>query len=93
MRYSALLFLLAAPTVALAQPSRNAAVPSAVAALDAKSAHYADVAKQIWGFAELGYQEVKSSALLRHELATAGFRVDSGVAGEPTAFIASYGSG
>ena len=93
MRRFSLLLVLATPLVASAQRSNTSAMPPAVAALDAKSAHYADVAKQIWGFAELGYQEVKSSALLRRELATAGFKVDSGVAGEPTAFIATYGSG
>ena len=75
----------------LDRPTR--ASPASLSALEAKSAHYADVAKQIWGFAELGYQEYKSSALLRRELATAGFKVDSGVAGMPTAFIANYGSG
>ena len=64
-----------------------------LAGLDAKSAHYAAVANQIWGFAEVGYQEYKSSALLRRELATAGFKVDSGIAGMPTAFTATYGTG
>jgi aminobenzoyl-glutamate utilization protein B len=62
-------------------------------AIDARGARYADVAKQIWGFAELGYQEVKSSALLQSELKAAGFEVTSGVAGIPTAFVASWGSG
>ncbi len=92
MRSSLVPLFLAAPVIASAQASKPA-VPPAIATLDAKSAHYADVAKQIWGFAELGYQEFKSSALLRRELATAGFKIDSGVANEPTAFIASYGSG
>ena len=36
---------------------------------------YADVAKQIWGFAEVGYQETKSSALLQQQLRAAGFTV------------------
>ncbi len=69
--------------------------PSArlIAAIDAKSARYADLAKQIWSFAEVGYQEVKSSALLATELETAGFRVTRGVVGIPTAFVAEFGSG
>ena len=33
-------------------------------ALDSRAPHYAEIAKQIWGFAEVGYQETKSSALL-----------------------------
>jgi aminobenzoyl-glutamate utilization protein B len=64
-----------------------------LAGIDAASAHYADVARQIWQFAEVGYQDVQSSALLQAELKAAGFSVKNGVAGEPTAFIAEFGSG
>jgi hypothetical protein len=53
--------------------------------IESKRAHYADVAHQIWGFAEVGYQERKSSALLQSELKAAGFDVTAGVAGIPTA--------
>ena len=66
---------------------------SILTALDARAAHYGDVAHQIWGFAEVGYQEVKSSALLQAELEAAGFRMNKGVDGMPTAFTAEYGSG
>jgi aminobenzoyl-glutamate utilization protein B len=66
---------------------------SILTGLDSHAAHYGDVAKQIWGFAELGYQETKSSALLQSELEQAGFRMSKGVAGMPTAFTAEYGSG
>jgi aminobenzoyl-glutamate utilization protein B len=84
--------LLAAPSGA--QPARP--VPAAdrlLAAVDARGAHYGDVAKQIWGFAEVGYQEVKSSALLQQELRAAGFAVKAGVAGMPTGFVAEVGRG
>ena len=64
-----------------------------LSSLDASAPHYATVAKQIWTFAEVGYMEEKSSALLQSELKNAGFTVKPGVAGEPTAFIAEYGSG
>ena len=64
-----------------------------LSSLDAAAPHYATVAKQIWTFAEVGYMEEKSSALLQSELRTASFSVKAGVAGEPTAFIAEYGSG
>ena len=55
--------------------------------------HYADIAHQIWGFAEVGYQETKSTELLQDQLKAAGFKVEQGVAGIPTAFMATYGSG
>ncbi|MCH7491291.1 MAG: amidohydrolase [Gemmatimonadetes bacterium] len=61
--------------------------------IEAGRANYAKVAQQIWDLAEVGYQEVKSSELLQSELKAAGFTVDAGVAGMPTAFVASYGSG
>jgi aminobenzoyl-glutamate utilization protein B len=61
--------------------------------VDANAAQYKQVSKEIWGFAELGYHENKSSALLQDQLRKAGFTVQAGVADEPTAFIASYGSG
>lgn len=61
--------------------------------LDARAAHYGEIAKKIWDFAEVGYMETKSTALLQSELRAAGFTVTAGVAGEPTAFIAEYGSG
>lgn len=50
-------------------------------------------ALQIWSNAELGYKEVKSSSLLQNILKENGFTVESGVAGMPTAFIGTYGSG
>ncbi len=51
------------------------------------------LAQSIWDLAEVGYLEEKSSALLQDRLRAAGFQVQSGVAGIPTAFVASYGSG
>jgi aminobenzoyl-glutamate utilization protein B len=63
------------------------------ASIDAHREHYASVAKQIWAFAEIGYQEQKSSALLQQELRAAGFQVKAGVADIPTAFVATFGAG
>ena len=54
---------------------------------------YKNIALQIWNFAEVGYMEVKSSALLQKTLRDNGFDVKEGVAGIPTAFVATYGSG
>jgi aminobenzoyl-glutamate utilization protein B len=61
--------------------------------VDQNAAHWQQVSKQIWDYAELGYHETKSSDLLQEQLKAAGFRVQAGVADEPTAFIASYGEG
>jgi aminobenzoyl-glutamate utilization protein B len=64
-----------------------------VKAIDSKYAQYSVVAKKIWDYAEVGFQETKSSALLQETLAKEGFKIDKGVAGMPTAFVASYGTG
>ncbi|HEX2452559.1 MAG TPA: amidohydrolase [Vicinamibacterales bacterium] len=61
--------------------------------IESRRAAYADVAKRIWAFAEVGYQEQKSSALLQQQLRDAGFTIRAGVADIPTAFIATFGSG
>jgi aminobenzoyl-glutamate utilization protein B len=61
--------------------------------VDSKAQHFGDVSRKIWEFAEVGYKETKSSALLASELKAAGFTVETGVAGMPTAFVASFGKG
>lgn len=50
-------------------------------------------ARKIWEWAEPGYQEHRSSKLLADMLETHGFKVERGVAGMPTAFTATFGSG
>lgn len=87
---STLFFLLALMSTTLsAQKTKQEILKN----IDGKSEHYASIAKKIWGFAEVGYQETQSSSLLQQTLKDAGFMVQSNVAGMPTAFIASYGSG
>jgi aminobenzoyl-glutamate utilization protein B len=76
----------------------NAAVSDAerqsiITGIDSRAPVLAETAKAIWGFAEVGYQESRSSALLQKQLQAAGFTVTPGVAGMPTAFVASYKAG
>lgn len=61
--------------------------------VDQHAASFSETSKAIWQYAELGYHEEKSSALLQRELQAAGFRVQAAVAEEPTAFVATYGQG
>jgi aminobenzoyl-glutamate utilization protein B len=79
--------------VSVSGQSPAAASADLLQRIDARRDAYADVAKQIWAFAEVGFQETKSSALLQQQLRAAGFSVRAGVADMPTAFVASYGSG
>ena len=64
-----------------------------VSAVDDRFEQNREIALDIWEFAELGFLEEKSTALLQATLAAEGFRVEAGVAGIPTAFIAEAGSG
>ena len=61
--------------------------------IDAHQSQFEKVALDLWNFAELGYQENQSSALLQAELKKEGFKVSSGIADIPTAFKAEYGTG
>ncbi len=62
-------------------------------AVEQHAVHFSTVSRTIWEYAEPGFHEDKSSTLLQKELQAAGFRIQAGVAGEPTAFVASFGSG
>jgi aminobenzoyl-glutamate utilization protein B len=61
--------------------------------LDTQYDGYKKIAHQIWDFAEVGYKEVKSTELLQNTLKKGGFKVEAGVAGMPTAFVATFGEG
>ncbi|MFQ6054009.1 MAG: amidohydrolase [Candidatus Bathyarchaeia archaeon] len=52
-----------------------------------------EISEAIWRFAEVGLHEYKSSKLQAEELEKHGFRVEMGVAGMPTAFVATWGEG
>jgi aminobenzoyl-glutamate utilization protein B len=47
----------------------------------------------IWEYAEVGLQEFKTAKIMIDTLRKHGFDIEEGVAGMPTAFVASYGSG
>jgi aminobenzoyl-glutamate utilization protein B len=54
---------------------------------------FEEVALKIWDYAEVGYQEYKSSSLLKEQLLKEGFSIKSNIANIPTAFVAEYGQG
>ena len=66
--------------------AQSAAHKEVAQLVDENAANFKRVSQQIWDYAELGYHEQKSSALLQAQLKDAGFSVESGVADEPTAF-------
>ena len=52
-----------------------------------------DVHQKIWELAEVGLQENKTAKILTDILEKEGFKVEKGVAGMPSAFVATYGKG
>jgi aminobenzoyl-glutamate utilization protein B len=89
--------LLVAAASAAAPPAPSKAdlrkKQAATAAIDAQRAELVSLADQIWGFAETALRETRSAALLADHAEERGLRVERGVAGMPTAFVASYGEG
>lgn len=86
------------PVTAFADDPNPAVSPAKQTALDWLSQsdvhdRFGRIADSIWSYAELGLQEYKSSALLIETLKREGFTVETGLAGMPTCFVASFGSG
>jgi aminobenzoyl-glutamate utilization protein B len=65
----------------------------AVASIERHKAEIIDLSDRIWGFAETALLETRSANALADYIEKQGFTVERGVAGLPTAFVASYGEG
>jgi aminobenzoyl-glutamate utilization protein B len=63
------------------------------AAVESRQEKYWKISDAIWSYAELGLEEYRSAKLLADTLEGAGFRVERGVAGMPTAFLATWSHG
>jgi len=65
----------------------------AVQYIDDNAATLSSLSDRIWELAEVGLQEHKSAAAQEEFLRAEGFAIDSGVAGMPSAFVATWGQG
>ncbi|HEX4566685.1 MAG TPA: amidohydrolase [Vicinamibacterales bacterium] len=65
----------------------------AVADVDSRKVFSQQMVDQIFSYGELGFQEVETTRYLADMLKTNGFSVQEGIAGIPTAFMATWGSG
>lgn len=63
-----------------------------IESMDSQMGEYSAIAQEIWGLAELGFLEYKSTEVLQGKLRAEGFTVRTDLAGMPTAFIAEYGT-
>jgi aminobenzoyl-glutamate utilization protein B len=74
-------------------PQLDALKAEAAKEIDAKAKMIQEMVDQVFSFGELGMQEVETSKYLSGLLEQNGFKVERGVAGIPTAFVAKWGSG
>lgn len=76
-----------------ARSAPPAARDAALAWIDANASHIAAISDRLWLYAETPLREYRSSRWLVQVLRDAGFTVECGVAGLPTAFVATFGEG
>jgi len=83
------LLLSLSPLQAGTSPRKEAAVAS----VENHARDMIELADTIWAYAETALRETRSAKLLADYAEKQGFQVERGVAGMPTAFVASYGRG
>ena len=82
-----------APKPAAASAKLEAFKREAVADVDARAQFSQQMVDQIFSYGELGFQEFETTRYLADVLKRNGFAVQEGIAGIPTAFMATWGSG
>lgn len=94
------LLLALLPTLTIAQKrTKTTADPldrlkaEAVAAVESRAVQAQQINDMLFSFSELGFQEVESSRYLTALLEKEGFTIQRGIAGIPTAWLATWGNG
>jgi aminobenzoyl-glutamate utilization protein B len=101
-RYIAAVLILSGVVPAAAAAQQSGAADTAridrlkqevATAIDASAKMAQEMVDSVFSFSELGHQEIETSRYLTGILERNGFRVQRGVAGMPTAWVATWGSG
>ena len=94
MRVLLLTAILAVSASAQIAPARDSAMKADLAGqIDGMKKQAQVMVDTVFSFGELGFQEFETSKYLTGILENAGFKVERGVAGIPTAFLATWGEG
>ena len=88
-----LILLLAVLQTSIATTPNNDYKAQVVKDIDGMSKRAQVMVDMVFSFAELGFQEVETSKYLTGVLEKEGFKIERGIAGIPTAWVATYGSG
>jgi aminobenzoyl-glutamate utilization protein B len=75
------------------EPSLPALKQEATGEVDGLQTLTQQIVDEIFSFSELGFQEVETTRYVTGILEKNGFKIERGIAGIPTAWVASYGSG
>ena len=89
----ALVYCLLLPTASAQVPTLDALKAEAVKSIDSRKDFTQVMVDSIFSFAELGFQETQTSKFITEILEKEGFQIQRGVAGMPTAWVASWGKG
>ncbi len=92
-RIAAICVVLMAATVPLTAGEMTPAKKAALEAAGELEGLTGDIARDLWDLSETALLEERSARKLMDVLAAEGFAVEAGVAGMPTAFVASWGEG
>ncbi|MCC1484283.1 amidohydrolase [Winogradskyella immobilis] len=80
-------------SISFAQKKLNKTKKAIIASIEKHESNLIEISDGIWAAAETAFAEDKSAKLLADYAEAQGFTVEHGVAGMPTAFVATYGSG
>jgi len=93
MKLSKLVLLSAAMSTAFAQQKSAAMKADLIGQLDSMQKQAQVMVDSVFSFGELGFQEYETSKYLTGILEKEGFKIERGIAGIPTAWIATWGAG
>lgn len=80
-------------STSFAQNQMSTTKQAILSSVEKHEANLIKISNEIWALAETALEEKKSSKILADYAEKQGFKVERGVAGIPTAFVATYGSG
>ena len=81
------------PLAAQQVPNAEQLKQEAFKIVDTNADRMGKLSDAIFSYSEIGFQEFKTIDLVTKALSDAGFKVEKGVAGMPTAYMATYGVG
>ncbi|WP_405252417.1 amidohydrolase [Dokdonia sp. Asnod3-C12] len=93
MKKLTLLYVLSMITLSVSAQKLSKNKQAVIASVEKHEKELIRISDEIWSIAETAFEETQSAEILASYAEKNGFKVDRGVAGMPTAFVATYGSG